>query len=463
MAQLTFCGAAQTVTGSKHFLTVPSGTVLVDCGLYQGVKSLRERNWEALPFSADRIDAVVITHAHVDHIGFLPRLVRGGYRGPIFATPPTCDLMKIMLPDSARLQEEEAKFANRKGFSKHAPALPLYTEEDAVETLALVRSAPFEEPFEVMKELSIRFLQSGHILGSALVEGVINEATGKTTVLFSGDLGRAGTPMLEDPEIVSRADYLVLESTYGDRLHAVENRREALRQAIRKALGRGGALVIPAFAVERTQEILYILHLLRDAKDIPNVPIYIDSPMAVEVTKLFIKYQNTFDEDAMRIIRSGDDVLDVENLRFCSSVEESKAVNAMKGPMIVISASGMATGGRILHHLKHRLPDSRNTVLLVGYQAVSTRGRLLQEGAKSVRIHGEDVPVRAEIQSIDGFSSHADYREILSWLGHFEAPPKSVFLVHGETPAQEALKTRIIEKFGWNVEVPSYLTHAALQ
>lgn len=456
MPKISFLGAARTVTGSKHLLSARNHRVLIDCGLYQGMKKLRLMNWDRLPFEASAIDSIVITHAHIDHTGFLPRLVKGGYRGRIIATPPTCDILKILLPDSARLQEEEARYANKKGSSRHAPALPLYTEEDAKATLGHLKPLPLEETLTLAEGIGIRFREAGHILGSAMVEATVDENGSPMKIVFSGDLGRPGTPILKDPAMIEDADFLVLESTYGDRLHTDKDRKDALAQVVRESLKSGGTLLIPAFAVERTQEILYILRVLKDSRDIPNAPVYIDSPMALGVTKVFSKYRESYDEEARKLTEMGAELWGAENVNFCESVEESKALNSHKGPMIIISASGMATGGRILHHLAQRLPDKRCTVLLVGYQAVGTRGNQLQGGADSIKIFGEHVPVKARIASLDGFSSHADYSEILSWLGNFRKGPHKVFLVHGEPESQSALRARILEKYGWTVEIPGF-------
>lgn len=456
MATLTFLGADNTVTGSKHLITSGSCRILIDCGLYQGLKALRMMNWEPFPIRESTLSSILFTHAHIDHTGYLPRIVNNGFNGPVHATPPTCELARIMLPDSGRLQEEEARFANKKGVSKHKPALPLYTEEQAQNSLKLLTPNPYDKPCEIAEGVNIVFRNAGHILGSALVQMTINESGKSTNVLFTGDLGRMGTPILQDPAIVDETDYLVLESTYGDRLHNSIDRKAALGAAVKESLKHGGVLVIPAFAVERTQELLYILYLLKAEKDIPDAPVYIDSPMAVKVTSLFSRYRDIYDEEAKELLKSDEHILDSPHVHFCRTVEESKALNKKKGPMIIISASGMATGGRVLHHLMHRLPEKNNTVLLVGYQAVGTRGRSLFDGARKLRIFGENVPVNARVASLDGFSSHADYSEILTWLEKFRHAPKKVFLVHGEPDAQKSLKEKIETKFGWNVHAPAY-------
>jgi metallo-beta-lactamase family protein len=462
MATITFMGADATVTGSKHLLSTENYRLLIDCGLYQGLKELRLKNWDPLPVPERSINAIALTHAHIDHTGYLPRIVKSGYTGKIYGTPPTCDLVSIMLPDSGRLQEEEAKFANKKGTSRHSPAMPLYSEQDARAVLPMLSPVPYDESLHLAPGIDITCRPAGHILGSSMIEAMIQDENGKLKVVFSGDLGRLHTPMLTDPSIIREADYLVLESTYGDRLHSPVDRKESLGKVVIEALKRGGILLIPAFAVERTQELIYILNLLKISRDIPDVPIYIDSPMAVSVSRLFSKYRDIFDEEASALLKSGTDILDSAHINYCETVDQSKELNLQNRPMIILSASGMATGGRILHHLRHRLPDPRNTVLLVGYQAIGTRGRSLQEGAKEIRIFGENVPVKAHIASIDGFSSHADYNEILDWLGNFTKAPRKIFLVHGEPAAQQNLSSLISQKLGWVVEIPEYIHTATL-
>jgi len=456
MATLKFLGADRTVTGSKHLIRSGDSRILIDCGLYQGLKALRLMNWEPFPVSGRDLTSIIFTHAHIDHTGYLPCMVKAGFSSPIYATPPTCDLAKIMLPDSGRLQEEEARYANKKGVTKHKPALALYTEEDAEKSLPLLSPVPYDKPFNVSNGVDIVFRQAGHILGSALVQMNIREGEAVKKVLFTGDLGRLGTPILPDPAIVEDADYIVLESTYGNRLHGNTDRKAALCAVVRESLKKGGVLVIPAFAVERTQELLYILYLLNANNDIPRAPVYIDSPMAVKVTSLFSKYKDIYDEEAKELLKSDEHILDSINMHFCRTVDESKELNNRKGPMIIISASGMATGGRVLHHLMKRLPEKNDTVLLVGYQAAGTRGRSLQDGAKKLRIFGENVPVNARVATLDGFSSHADYSEIIAWVEKCRFAPKKVFLVHGEPDAQKSLQEKLEAKFGWDIHAPAY-------
>jgi metallo-beta-lactamase family protein len=437
---LTFLGGAGTVTGSKYLVRAGGRQVLLDCGLFQGLKALRLRNWSDPGFVAQQIDAVVLSHAHVDHSGYLPVLVRNGFRGPVHCTPATEELLGIMLRDAAKLQEEEAAAANRYRYSKHAPALPLYTTEDAERALGLTVPCPYGEPFAPARGVRGLFRRAGHILGSATVELDL----GGRTLVFSGDLGRWDRPILRDPELVPAADVLLVESTYGDRVHP-DDAVERLVRIVHEAVARGGALVVPAFAVGRTQELVWTLRRLEDEGRIPILSVFVDSPMAIDVTDVYARHPE--DHDAAI------GPLACHRSRFVRAPDESKALNARTGPMIIISASGMATGGRILHHLKKRLPDPRTTVLLPGFQAADTRGRKLQDGAREVRIHGTSVPVRATIETLDGLSAHADRNGILRWLAGFTRAPERVWIVHGEPPAARALAAAITERFGWRAEV----------
>lgn len=454
MSSIQFLGAAGTVTGSKFLLEHRGRRVLVDCGLFQGAKELRQRNWASLPVDPKSIDAVVLTHAHIDHIGGLPRLVRDGFHGPIFSTSGTRDLAALLLPDSAHLQEEEARYANEQGYSKHAPALPLYTAADAQAALALVQTFSYGIPKEIIPGITLSFAHAGHIVGSALC--TLDLAGGQQRVVFTGDLGRYGVPILRDPDPVERATTLVAESTYGDRTHESVPAIEALAEAVATAIRRNGVVIIPAFAVGRTQEILYDLRLLEEQRRIPILDVFIDSPMARDATPIYLAHTEEHDVDMSDLVHRGMSPLATSKTRFVTSVEQSKRLNARRDPAIIISASGMATGGRVLHHLKHRLPDSRNTVLFVGYQAEGTRGRRLVEGEKEIRILGEMVKVNAQIMSVSGFSAHADWQEMLRWMKGFQSPPKQTLLVHGEPPALEALRARIAVN-GWAVHVPGYL------
>jgi metallo-beta-lactamase family protein len=464
MVKIQFLGAAGTVTGSKHLVDTERMKCLVDCGMFQGAKKLRLLNWDKPPVSTASIDHVVITHAHIDHLGMLPVYAREGFRGPIWATSVTRELSEISLLDAAHLQEEDARFANKKGFSKHAVALPLYTIEDARRAISQLRSAPYEKEFGLTEETKIRFRDAGHILGSAIIQMTIQSEGRQLKVVFSGDLGRYNALILKDPEPIDEADYLVVESTYGDRIHPVEETAAEVAEIVNETAKRGGTLVIPSFAIGRTQTLLYVLRALKEQKAIPDLPVYVDSPMAVEVTELFCRHTGDFDEDAQKIIReTGHCPILCPNARFIRTQKESKEINETRFPSIILSASGMATGGRILHHLSVRLPDPRNTVLFVGYQANGTRGQLLKDGAREIKIHGEMVPVRAQIRSMESFSGHADSSEILRWLKTFKRPPKTTFVVHGEPDASAALAKAISKTLKWKTHIPEYLETVKLQ
>jgi metallo-beta-lactamase family protein len=447
-ASIRFLGAAGTVTGSRHLVDTGESQVLLDCGLFQGLKDLRERNWSPPPIDLKRLSAVVLSHAHIDHSGYLPVLVRHGYGGPIYCTPATADLLKLVLPDSAYLQQEQAEYANHRGFSRHKPALPLCTVEDAQQALALLQTRGYDEPFEPARGVRVTYRPAGHILGSATVS--LELGAHSTRLTFSGDLGRWDRPVLPDPAFVEEADVLLLESTYGDKLHPPGG-AEDLARVVRDSAARGGALVIPAFAVGRTQEILWNLRKLEGSGDIPVLPVYIDSPMAIEATDVYRNHREDHDEEMTELMDAGKRPFATRQFALAPSRQESIKLNDVRGPVIIISASGMATGGRILHHLSLRLPDTRTTVLLVGFQAAGTRGRALQEGAHHVRIHGHDIKVRAHVETLDGLSAHADQSEIFRWLAGFRRAPKAVYLVHGEPAAAEALATVIHERLGWPV------------
>jgi len=457
MTTLQFLGAAGCVTGSRFILEADADHVLVDCGLFQGTKELRLRNWAPFPVPPSSLKHVVLTHAHLDHSGYLPKLAKEGFRGTIFATPATVDLCGVLLPDSGHIQEADARFANKKGFSQHKPALPLYTEVEAVETLQLLKPVPYGHTERISRALSFSFQPAGHIFGSGFIRMKVDDGRGSMDILFSGDLGRYGQPITHDPTPVESADYLLVESTYGDRLHDSTDVRDELARIVRGTAERGGVVLIPSFAVGRTQELLYILRELEDANRIPTLPVYVDSPMAIDATRILMKYPEEHDLDMSREQKAGADPLNCREVNFVRTAELSKTLNDMRYPMIVIASSGMATGGRILHHLAHRLPDSRNTVLFVGYQAEGTRGRSLLEGARQLKIHGQMVDVRAEIKMLGQFSAHADYAEILRWLRNFKRAPKRVFIVHGEPEPRRALKEKIIHEFGWSVALPEHL------
>ena len=454
--RLTFLGATETVTGSKFLLEAAGKRVLIDCGLFQGLKELRLRNWEEPPVDPRTVDVLVLTHAHIDHTGYLPRFVRQGFRGPIYGTPATLDLLRILLPDSAHLQEEEARFRNKHRRTKHAEALPLYTAADADAALRLMQSLPYRTAHTLAPGFQFDLLPAGHILGSAFVRF---QAEAKT-VLFTGDIGRFDAPIIKDPATVESADYLILESTYGNRLHKEKegpHGKLALRDVIVATAERGGTVLIPSFAVGRAQEILYYMRELEEEGEIPVLPVYVDSPMAVDAFEVFRDHPEEHDLEMERLKSEGTNALHMKNVSFVRKVEDSKAINDHRFPAIVISANGMATGGRIVHHLMNRLPDGRNSVVFVGFQAAGTRGRYLVEGAKTIRIYGMDYPVRADIHSIQGFSAHGDYNEVLRWLKGFNAPPRKTFLVHGEPRAIVAMRQHIQEEHpGWQIAVPKY-------
>ena len=461
MASIRFLGAAGTVTGSRHLIEHGGVRVLVDAGLFQGAKELRLRNRAPWPIPPSSLAAVVLTHAHVDHTGALPSLVRDGFQGRAYCTPATRDLAGLLLPDSGRLQEEEARYANRKGYSKHAPnAQPLYSEADALAALPRLSPVAYGEECTVAPGVAIRYRRAGHILGSAHVELVLGGAR-PTRLLFSGDLGRYGAPILPDPEPAPGADYLVVESTYGGKRHPEASPAGALAAEVQRAHQTGGALVVPAFAIGRTQEILFTLREFERRGAIPALPVFVDSPMAIDATPIFLAHREDLDAETLGMLAAGEEPLRPARVTFCRSVEQSKALNDVQGPCIILSASGMATGGRVLHHLARRLPDPRTTVLLVGFQAAGTRGATLAAGAPTVRIHGEDVPVRARVASIGGFSAHADEPELRRWLASFPAPPRRTFLVHGEPGALAAAQARM-DELCWPAHVPRHLEEAPL-
>jgi metallo-beta-lactamase family protein len=458
MAKITFLGAAGTVTGSKYLLEAGSKRLLVDCGLFQGSKELQQRNWNPLTVDPATIDWVLLTHAHIDHTGYLPRLVAAGYRGPVYADAATHELCNLLLPDSAHLQEEDAQFAARKGYSSHKQPLPLYTVAQAQQALARFQEIPREDVFTISPEFSVRTHDAGHILGSTWLELTITENGKKTLVVFSGDIGRYDQVILKDPEPPTRADFLLCESTYGDREHGTGSVADELADVINRVAKRGGVAVIPSFAVGRTQTLMYYLRELDDAQRTPKLPVYVDSPMAISVTDIYARHREDHDLDFTKLEQQGDrDPLNLHDVHMTRAVEDSKKINDVTSPCIIISASGMATGGRVLHHLAKRLPDSRSAVLLVGYQAAATLGRALQDGAQFVRIHGQEVPVRAEIVVLDQLSAHAGRSELLRWLSGFTAPPRQTFLVHGEPSGLEGLRTGIASRYHWPVIVPGYL------
>ena len=455
MASIEFWGGVGTVTGSKYLVVTDKARVLVDCGLFQGLKELRERNWQDPPFDPHSLDAILITHAHIDHTGYLPRLVQQGFRGPVYCSRGTADLLKILLPDAGRLQEEEADYRNRHNLTKHKPALPLYTEKNAYAALELVKSMPNTgETFEPAPGIRASFRISGHILGSSLV---LLELEQGRRVLFSGDLGHYDQPIIRDPVPPPSCDYLLVESTYGDRLHDPEDPKVALARIINDAAKRQAPVLIPAFAVGRTQEIVYLIRELEDEKAIPVLPVAVDSPMAAATTQAYANRKEEHDEEYASILTQQRHPLRTHSMNTASSRQESKRLNDVKGARVIISASGMMTGGRVLHHALRMVPDPEATIVFVGYQAAGTLGRRIQEGEPEVKILGQWVPVRCRTAKIGGFSAHADWEGVLRWLeGMDGSGPRTTFLTHGEPEAANAMAEHIKEKFGWNVHVPQY-------
>jgi metallo-beta-lactamase family protein len=456
MAKITFLGAAGTVTGSKYLVEAGGKKLLVDCGLFQGSRELTDRNWQALPIDPATIDWAVLTHAHIDHTGYIPRLVKSGYRGPFYCNPATHELCNILLLDSAHLQEEEAQFVEKKGYSSHKPALPLYTVAEAQTALAQFREIPRADVFTISPQFSVRPHDAGHILGSSWLELTITENGKQILVVFSGDVGRYDQVILKDPEPPSRADYLLCESTYGDRDHPPGSPEDALADVINRVAKRGGVVVVPSFAVGRSQTLMYFLRELEDQQKIPRLPVYLDSPMAISVTSLYESHKEDHDLAFTREEAAQRDPLNVAEVHMTRAVEDSKKINDVVTPCIILSASGMATGGRVLHHLAKRLPDSRSAVLLVGYQAEATLGRQLQDGAKLVKIFGEMVPVRAEVVDLPQLSAHAGRSELLRWLSGIKAAPKMTFLVHGEPAALQSFRGAIDSQYHWPITIPAY-------
>jgi metallo-beta-lactamase family protein len=452
MMKLTFLGATATVTGSKYLLELGSKKYLIDCGLFQGPRELRDRNWEKFPVDPAHLDAVILTHAHIDHSGYLPVLVKRGFHGPIYCSRGTRDLCRILLPDSGRLQEEEAGYANKKKYSRHSPALPLYTQEDAEASLKQFRPIDFGVPFDLGDGGTLRLQQSGHIIGSSFIK----ISDGKKSIVFSGDLGRPNDPVLKAPEWIEEADYLLIESTYGDRLHEAFDPLTQMEEVIHRALDRRAVIVVPAFSVGRSQTLLYQLYLLKKAGRIPEFPVFLNSPMSIKATHIFCEHlgeHRLTPEDCEGMCSIA---------KYVNEVEESKDLNRRRGPMMIISASGMATGGRVLHHLKAFAPHPENIILLAGYQGIGTRGRALLEGKKTVRIHGEEIPVKAEVISMQTLSAHADQSEILGWLSHFKRAPQTTFITHGESGPAKRLQERIEKDLRWDSRVPSYLESVEL-
>ncbi len=460
MAKISFYGGVGTVTGSKYLLEHNNKKILVDCGLFQGLRELRERNWQDLPFDPTDLDAVIITHAHIDHTGFLPRIVKLGFNGPVFTSRATGDLMKILLPDSARLQEEEASYRNRKGLTSHSPALPLYDEDDAKEALSRLQLVPNDgNPIEVCEGMNASFNVAGHIMGASLVLVEMEEARANgqsIRFLFSGDLGHYEQPILKDPAPPPACDYLMVESTYGDRLHSEVKSDDQLTKIINEAVDRDGPVLIPAFAVGRTQEILYLIRELEEEKRIPVLPVVVDSPMAKQATQVYNRWNDEHDEEYASILSRQKHPLRTGMMSTASTRDESKKINNLKGTRIIVSSSGMLSGGRVLHHAKYILPDPNATIVFVGYQAAGTRGRRVVEGERKVRIMRDWIPVRCRVERIDAFSAHADWKAVLKWLKGLSNAPQAIFTTHGEPVAANAMAQHIRDEFGWNALVPEY-------
>ena len=453
--KITVLGAGRCVTGSKYLLSWKHFHALIDCGLFQGPAANRRLNWKPLPHPAHDIDAVVLTHAHIDHSGFLPRLCRKGFDGPVFCTPPTKALLGVLLPDAAHINEEEARFANKKGYSKHKPALPLFRMADARAALKRLEAVPFDHWHELHPGIRFRYHRQGHILGAAAVELETKVSGGKhKTIYFSGDVGRYGVPILREPVSYPGSDVLFIESTYGDRFHGDADPRTLLGDEVKAGLERGGVIIIPAFAIDRTQEILYMLHELMVDGDLPQIPVFLDSPMGIEATSLYTRFIAEHDVEMREFFANQENPIFPPTMEVTRSSRDSRKLNSIDGPAIIISASGMATGGRILHHLKLRLPDKKNTVIFVGYQAQGTKGRRLVDGEEKIKIHGEWIPVKAHIQRISGLSAHADAGELMIWMERRERDPEKVVLIHGEYEAQQVFAERLREEYGWEPVIP---------
>jgi metallo-beta-lactamase family protein len=477
LAYIQFLGAAGTVTGSKHLINTSSDAegkngfqVLVDCGMFQGQKEWRERNWQDTPVPAREIDAVVLTHAHLDHCGWIPRLVKEGFRGPIYATSATIDLCGIILPDSGHLQEEDAEFYNKYKKSKHDPALPLYTLEEAQECMQYFRAVQFGESKHLSGEISFRFVRAAHILGSSMAEVTLDAGGRSRRLLFTGDIGRVRDQNIAPGKVVhsgptegETADVLVMESTYGNRQHPTDDPRPQLAALIRQTVERGGSVVVPAFAVERTQKFLFMLKELMESGQIPRLPVFCDSPMAIKAVEIFLKHTEEYSDETRRLISQYGSPLNWPGVTFASTPADSKKINDSKLPCIIISSSGMVTGGRIQHHLAQRLPDPKNTVLFIGFQAPGTRGFTIKSGAPEVKIFGEIVHIRAQVAAFEQFSDHADPPELLQWLRTFTRKPEITYLVHGEPAASTQLREFMTKELGWKVQVAQWMEKVEVQ
>ncbi len=471
MSYIQFLGAAGTVTGSKHLInTSPDSSgkngfqTLIDCGMFQGPKEWRERNWQDMPIPAREIDAVVLTHAHLDHCGWIPRLVKEGFRGPIYATPATIDLCGVILPDSGHLQEEDAAFYNKTRTSKHVPALPLYNLEEAQAALQYFRPVQFGETKQLTAEISFRFVRAAHILGSSMVELTLKTNGESRRLLFTGDIGRVRNQNIAPGKVVhsgptegETADLLVMESTYGNRQHPTNDPRPELAALIKQTVARGGSVIVPAFAVERTQKLLFMLKEMMLAGQLPSIPVYCDSPMAIQAVQIFLKHSEEYSDETRQLIKTCGSPMEWKELTFASTPQESKKINETHYPSIIISSSGMVTGGRIQHHLAQRLPDPKNTVIFIGFQAPGTRGFTIKSGAPEVKIFGQIVPIRAQIAAFEQFSDHADPPELLEWLHTFPSKPGATYLVHGEPAASSQLRDIMTKELGWNVQIAQWM------
>jgi metallo-beta-lactamase family protein len=470
LAYIQFLGAAGTVTGSKHLINTgdPSGKngfqVLIDCGLFQGPKEWRERNWRDMPVPAKEIDAVILTHAHLDHCGWIPRLVKEGFRGAIYATSPTIDLCGIILPDSGHLQEEDARYYNKTKKSKHDPALPLYTFDEAQNSLQYFKPAAVGQTIKLCSEISFRFVRAAHILGSCMAEITLETDSRETRLLFTGDIGRVhdhavapGKVVHSGPQEGETADILVMESTYGNRAHPKEDPLPELAGLIRETAKRGGSVIVPAFAIERTQKFIFLLKHLMESGQIPRMPVFCDSPMAIKAVEIFLKHDEEYSDETREMMRRYGSPLEWPYFTFASTPEESKKINENRMPAVIISSSGMVTGGRILHHLAQRLPDPRNLVLFIGFQAPGTRGFAIKSKSAEVKIFGDYVPIRAQVAALEQFSDHADPPELLQWLKTFRNKPATTYLVHGEPDASGQLRDIVQKELGWSVLVAQYL------
>jgi metallo-beta-lactamase family protein len=476
LSYIQFLGAAGTVTGSKHLISTTDDPndaggfrVLIDCGLFQGQKEWRERNWQDTPVPARSINAVILTHAHLDHCGWLPRLVKEGFRGPIYATQATIDLCSVVLPDSGHLQEEDAAFYNKRGTSKHTPALPLYTLKEAQDCMQYFKAVLVEQTIQLSPQLSFRFVRAAHILGSCMAEVTLGANAPSRRLLFTGDIGRVrnstvapGKVVHSGPQEGETADVLVMESTYGNRVHPDTDPRPQLASLIKDTVARGGSVIVPAFAVERTQKFIFMIKELMESGAIPRVPVYCDSPMAIKAVEIFLKHSEEYTEQSADLIRKFGSPLKWPGFTFAQTSEESKKINESKFPSIIISSSGMVTGGRILHHLAQRLPDPKNQVIFIGFQAPGTRGAIIKSGAKEVKIFGELIPIRAQIAALEQFSDHADPPELLEWLHTFKNQPGVTYLVHGEPAASSQLRDLMKKDLGWNVQVAEYMEKVAV-